>query len=228
MGRALRRITQWPARILLLGAQPQAAAAIGSGSVWLTLLIVELIAMAMRSISRRGTLAGATPSSVALELWPQNKVLGCKPGPFGESAMPLKKGSSRKTISSNIKTEKKAASRRSRPSRSPCGRRGNRLRLQARWPGSGEGRHRRIVGRRSGGGEKQPGPHHPDHVPGGRNLRCRVWTLAPVGLHRVSLRRSVQVHWQDRQADIEAPTGADHGSKAQQFQPLPIRVAGTR
>ena len=36
-------------RVCFSGAQPQAAAAIGSGSAWLTLLIVELIAMAMRS-----------------------------------------------------------------------------------------------------------------------------------------------------------------------------------
>ena len=36
--------------------------------------------------------------------------------------MPLKKGSSRKTISSNIKTEKKAG-KPQKPSRSPCGRR---------------------------------------------------------------------------------------------------------
>jgi hypothetical protein len=34
------------------------------------------------------------------------------------------------------------------------------------------------------------------------------------GAHRVSLRRSVQVHREDRQADIQAPTGAGHESEA--------------
>ena len=51
------------------------------------------------------------------------------------------------------------------------------------------------------------GTHHPDHVPGGRNLRCR-----PGHPHRgraggVSLRPAVQVHRQDRQADLQARTG---------------------
>ena len=81
-------------------------------------------------------------------------------------------------------------------------------------PGLGQGRHRRIVGGRSGSCQKHPGPHHPDHVPGGRNLRRGPGHAHPVGAHRVSLRRSVQVHRQDRQADIQAPTGAGRGSEA--------------
>ena len=47
----------------------------------------------------------------------------------------------------------------------------HRLRLQARRSGSGQGRHRRIVGGRQGSSQKHAGPHHPGHVPGGRNLR---------------------------------------------------------
>ena len=50
----------------------------------------------------------------------------------------------------------------------------HRLRLQARRTGSGQGRHGRVVGGRQGGGQKYAGPHHPDHVPGGRNLRRRL------------------------------------------------------
>jgi hypothetical protein len=38
----------------------------------------------------------------------ETKFQAGNPKPFGESDTPLKKGSSRKTISSNIKTEKKA------------------------------------------------------------------------------------------------------------------------
>ena len=90
----------------------------------------------------------------------------------------------------------------------------HRLRLQARRAGSGQGRHRRIVGGRQGGGQEFDGSHHPGHLPGGRNLRRR-----PGHAHRgrdggVSLRRSVQVHRQDRQADIQARTGAGRGSEA--------------
>ena len=84
----------------------------------------------------------------------------------------------------------------------------HRLRLQARRAGSGQGRHRRIVGGRSGSGQKHAGPHHSDHVPGGRNLRHRRGHPHRGRDGGVSLRCSVQVHRQDRQADIQARTGA--------------------
>ena len=90
----------------------------------------------------------------------------------------------------------------------------HRLRLQARRTGSGQGRHRRIVGGRSGSGQKHAGPHHPGHVPGGRNLRRRRGHPHRGRDGGVSLRRSVQVHRQDRQADLQARTGAGRGSEA--------------
>ena len=90
----------------------------------------------------------------------------------------------------------------------------HRLRLQVRRSGLGQGRHGRALRGRQGSGQEFHGAHHPDHVPGGRNLRRR-----PGHPHRgrdagVSLRCSVQVHRQDRQADLQARTGAGHESEA--------------
>ena len=77
------------------------------------------------------------------------------------------------------------------------------LRLQVRWPGLGQGRDGRAVRGRSGSGQEFHGTHHPDHVPGGRNLRHWPGHPHPGRAHRVSLRCAVQVHRQDRQADLQ-------------------------
>ena len=82
----------------------------------------------------------------------------------------------------------------------------HRLRLQVRRSGPGQGRDGRALRGRQGSGQEFHGTHHPDHVPGGRNLRHR-----PGHAHRrrdagVSLRCAVQVHRQDRQADLQART----------------------
>ena len=76
------------------------------------------------------------------------------------------------------------------------------LRLQTRCPRFGQGGHGRPVRGWPGGGQEFHGAHQPDHVPGGRNLRHR-----PGHPHRrrnggIPLRCSVQVHWQDQQADL--------------------------
>ena len=81
-------------------------------------------------------------------------------------------------------------------------------------PGLGKGGTGVLSVDGQGSGQEFAGPHHPDHVPGGRNLRCRPGHSHRRCAHRVSLRRSVQVHRQDRQADIQARTGAGRGSKA--------------
>ena len=82
----------------------------------------------------------------------------------------------------------------------------HRLRLQVRRPGPGQGRDGRALRGRPGSGQEFHGTHHPDHLPGGRNLRHR-----PGHAHRrrdggVSLRCAVQVHRQDQQADLQART----------------------
>ena len=89
----------------------------------------------------------------------------------------------------------------------------HRLRLQVRWSRLGQGRDGRALRGRQGSGQEFHGTHHPDHVPGGRNLRHR-----PGHAHRrrdagVSLRCSVQVHRQDQQADLQARTGAEGSTR---------------
>ena len=91
----------------------------------------------------------------------------------------------------------------------------HRLRLQVGRPGSGQGRHGRAVRGRQGSGQELHGAHHPDHLPGGRNLRRRPGHPHAAGARRVSLRRAVQVHRQDRQADLRARTGAAPEAKLQ-------------
>ena len=86
----------------------------------------------------------------------------------------------------------------------------HRLRLQVRRSGSGQGRDGRALRGRQGSGQEFHGAHHADHVPGGRNLRRR-----PGHAHRrraagVSLRRAVQVHRQDQQADLQARNAVGH------------------
>ena len=49
----------------------------------------------------------------------------------------------------------------------------HRLRLQVRWSRLGQGRDGRALRGRQGSGQEFHGAHHPDHVPGGRNLRHR-------------------------------------------------------
>ena len=80
----------------------------------------------------------------------------------------------------------------------------HRVRLQVGRSGLGQGRNGRAVGGRQGSGQEFHGAHHPGHVPGGRKLRRR-----PGHPHRgcaagVSLRCALQVHRQDRQADLQA------------------------
>ena len=75
-------------------------------------------------------------------------------------------------------------------------------------PELGQGRDGRALRGRQGSGQEIHGTHHADHVRGGRVVRRR-----PGHPHRgrdagVSLRCSVQVHRQDRQADVQARTGA--------------------
>jgi arylsulfatase len=80
--------------------------------------------------------------------------------------------------------------------------------------GLGKGRDGRALRGRQGSGQECHGTHHPDHVPGGRNLRHRPGHPHRAGAHRVSLRCAVQVHRQDQQADLQTRTGAAHGRKA--------------
>ena len=77
----------------------------------------------------------------------------------------------------------------------------HRVRLQAGRTGPRQGRHGRALGRRQGGGPQLPGAHDADHLPGGRDLRRRAGHAHAAGAARVSLRRPVHVHRQDRQAD---------------------------
>ena len=91
----------------------------------------------------------------------------------------------------------------------------HRVRLQVRRPRSRQGRHGRAVRGRQGSGQELHGAHHPHHVPRRRRLRRRAGHAHPAGAHRVSLRLSVQVHGQDRQADLRPRPGAVHGSGAQ-------------
>ena len=50
----------------------------------------------------------------------------------------------------------------------------HRIRLQAGWSWFGQGRYGRADRGRQGSGQEFHGTHHPDHVPGGRNLRRRT------------------------------------------------------
>ena len=87
----------------------------------------------------------------------------------------------------------------------------HRLRLQVRWPGLGQGRDGRALRGRQGSGQEFHGTHHPDHVPGGRNLRHRPGHAHRRRDDRVSLRCSVQVHRQDQQAHLQPRTAAVDG-----------------
>ena len=93
----------------------------------------------------------------------------------------------------------------------------HRLRLQVRWSGSRQGRHRRTLGGRQGSGPEIHRTRHADHVPGGRDLRRRPGHPHRGRDARVSLRSSVQVHGQDQQADVQARTGVQGriGAKAE-------------
>ena len=77
-----------------------------------------------------------------------------------------------------------------------------------RRPGPGQGRDGRALRGRQGSGQKLHGTRHPDHLPGRRNLRHRPGHAHRRRDARVSLRSSVQVHRHDRQADLQARTGA--------------------
>ena len=84
----------------------------------------------------------------------------------------------------------------------------HRLRLQARRPRPRQGRHRRAVGRRQGSRAQHARPHHPDHLPRGRDLRRRPGHPHPARVGRVPLRHAVPLHRHDRQADLRPRTGA--------------------
>ena len=58
----------------------------------------------------------------------------------------------------------------------------HRLRLQARWTRLGQGRDGRALRGRQGSGQKFHGTRHPDHLPGGRNLRHRQDTRTGVAM----------------------------------------------
>ena len=90
----------------------------------------------------------------------------------------------------------------------------HRLRLQVRWPRSGQGRDGCAVSGWSGSGQEFHGTHHPGHVPGGRNVRRRPGHPNRGRTAGISLRSSLQVHRQDQQADLQARTGEANGREA--------------
>ena len=89
----------------------------------------------------------------------------------------------------------------------------HRLRLQVRWSGFGQRGHGRALRGRQGSRQEFHGPHHPGHVPGGRNFRRRSGHPHRGRDAGVSLRCSVQVHRQDRQADLQTRAGAESGGE---------------
>ena len=70
-------------------------------------------------------------------------------------------------------------------------------------PGLGKGGTGRTLRERQGSGPKFDGTFHPNHVCGGRNLRRRPGHSDRGRDGGVPLRRSVQVHRQDQQADLQ-------------------------
>ncbi len=79
-----------------------------------------------------------------------------------------------------------------------------RLRLQAGRRGARQGRYRRTVGGRRGGGDQYARAHDADHLPGGRDLRRRRRHPDGGGAPRLPLRSAVPLHRHDRQADGQA------------------------
>ena len=87
----------------------------------------------------------------------------------------------------------------------------HRLRVQVRRTGPGQGRDRRLLGGRQGSRQEQHGEQHPDHVPGGRELRRGPRHPHRRGAAGASLRFSVPVHGHGRQAHLRPRTGALDG-----------------
>ena len=79
--------------------------------------------------------------------------------------------------------------------------------------GLGKGRHGRALRGRQGSRQEVHGTHHSGHVPGGRNLRRRPGHPHGGRAAGISLRCAVQVHRQDRQADLQTRTGAESGGE---------------
>ena len=78
-------------------------------------------------------------------------------------------------------------------------------------PGPGQGRDGRALRGRQGSGQKLHGAQHPDHLPGGRDLRRRQRHAHRRRAAGVPLRRSVQVHRHDQQAHLQPRAGAGDG-----------------
>ncbi len=92
----------------------------------------------------------------------------------------------------------------------------HRLRLQVRRTRAGQGRHRRAHRRRQGSGAQVDGELDADHLPRGRDLRCRHGHAHRRRAGRVPLRPALQVQRQHRPADFQAdPRCAGAGRRGQ-------------